>query len=119
MKLSVKVASEIATPQNGGGNTIAEERKKQYGQLIAKAWTDEEFKARLKADPKAGLKEVGIDVPEGHAVHVHEAASDEHHLVIPPKPAGELSDEDLDKMAGGAAAYDRLQRLPCGPFYFK
>jgi len=39
---------------------MAEERKKQYGQLIAKAWTDEEFKARLKADPKAGLKEVGI-----------------------------------------------------------
>ena len=31
---------------------MAEEQGKQYGQLIAKAWTDEAFKARLKADPK-------------------------------------------------------------------
>ena len=47
------------------------------------------------------MKEVGIDVPEDHTVHVHEAAPDEHHLVIPPKPVGELSDEDLDKVSGG------------------
>ena len=81
---------------------MAEEQGNPYGQLIAKAWTDEEFKARLKADPKAAMKEVGIDIPGNHTVHVHEAAPDEHHLVIPPKPGpDELSDEDLDKVAGG------------------
>ena len=80
---------------------MAEEQGKQYAQLIAKTWTDEDFKAKLKADPKAALKEVGIDVPESHTVHVHEAAPDEHHLILPPKPVGELSAEDLDKVAGG------------------
>ena len=80
---------------------MEEEQRKQHAQLIKQAWTDEAFKARLKADPKAAMKEVGIDVPEDHTVHVHETAPDEHHLVIPPKPVGELSDEDLDKVAGG------------------
>ena len=33
-----------------------DEQGTRYGQLIAKAWIDEEFKARLKADPKAARK---------------------------------------------------------------
>ena len=78
-----------------------EEQRKQYGQLIAKAWTDEDFKARLKADPKAALKEVGMDVPEGVEIEVVESTQEKAYLVIPPKPVGELSDEDLDKVAGG------------------
>ncbi len=72
-----------------------------YGQLIAKAWTDEEFKARLKADPKAAMKEAAIDVPEGVEIEVVESTQEKAYLVIPPKPVGELSDEDLDKVAGG------------------
>ncbi len=81
---------------------MAEEQGKQYGQLIAKAWSDEEFKARLKADPKAAMKEVGIDAPEGVEVEVVESTQEKAYLVIPPKPVGELSDEDLDNVAGGA-----------------
>ena len=38
---------------------MPEEQGNPYGQLIAKAWTDEAFKARIKADPKAAMKEVG------------------------------------------------------------
>ena len=45
---------------------------------------------------------MGINVPGGHEVHVHEATADMHHIVIPPKPKGDLSDVDLEKMAGGA-----------------
>ena len=81
---------------------MAEEQGNPYGQLIAKAWTDEEFKARLLADPKAAMKEVGMDVPEGMEVEVVESTQEKAYLVIPAKPGpGELSDEDLDKVAGG------------------
>ena len=80
---------------------MAEEQSNPYGQLIAKAWTDQEFKARLKADPKAAMKEVGMDVPEGVDIEVVESTQEKAHLVIPSKPVGELSDEDLDKVAGG------------------
>ncbi len=81
---------------------MPEEQGKQYGQLIAKAWTDEAFKARLKADPKAAMKEAGIDAPEGVEIEVVESTQEKAYLVIPPKPdVGELSDEDLDKVAGG------------------
>ena len=80
---------------------MAEERGKQYGQLVAKAWSDEGFKARLLANPKAAMAEVGMDAPEGVEIEVVESTQEKAYLVIPPKPDGELSDEDLDKVAGG------------------
>ena len=80
---------------------MAEERGKQYGQLVAKAWSDEGFKARLLANPKAAMAEVGMDAPEGVEIEVVESTQEKAYLVIPPKPVGELSDEDLDKVSAG------------------
>ena len=80
---------------------MAEEQGKQYGQLIAKAWSDEEFKARLLANPKDAMAEVGMDVPEGVEIEVVESTQEKVYLIIPPKPDGELSDDDLDKVSGG------------------
>ena len=72
-----------------------------HGKIIARAWRDPAFKAKLLADPHATLKEAGVTVPEGVTVKVVENTDTHHHLVLPPKPTGELSDEDLDKVAGG------------------
>ena len=80
---------------------MAEEQGKQYGQLIAKAWSDEEFKARLLANPKDAMAEVGMDAPEGVEIEVVESTQEKAYLVIPPKPDGELSDDDLDKVSAG------------------
>ena len=80
---------------------MAEERGKQYGQLVAKAWSDEGFKARLLANPKAAMAEVGMDAPEGVEIEVVESTQEKAYLVIPPKPVGELSDKDLDNVSGG------------------
>ncbi len=49
---------------------MAEAQGNPYGQLIAKAWSDEGFKARLLADPKVAMTEVGMDVPEGVEIEV-------------------------------------------------
>jgi hypothetical protein len=68
--------------------------------VIAKAWSDDDFRARLVADPAASLAAESVDVPEGARVVVLENTDDVVHLVIPAKPR-ELTDEQLDSVAGG------------------
>ncbi len=72
-----------------------------HGKIIARAWRDPAFKAKLLADPHGTLKEAGVAVPAGVKVTVVENTDTHHHLVPPPKPTGELSDAELDKVAGG------------------
>ncbi len=73
----------------------------RYLQLAARAWADPAFKARLLAEPKAALAEQGIAYPPGVEVEVHENTPAMVHLMLPPKPSDELSDEQLDAVAGG------------------
>ncbi|MFC1835033.1 NHLP leader peptide family RiPP precursor [Thermodesulfobacteriota bacterium] len=79
------------------------EERKQYAKIIAKAWIDEEFKKRLFDDPATVLKESGIDTPERMTVKFVEGKENEILLPIPSRPpeSAELSDEDLEKVAGG------------------
>jgi len=79
-----------------------EELQREYARIIAKAWSDEEFKGRLLADPKAALKEEGIDVPEGITLRVFENTPTEFNFILPPKPdSSELREEDLAQVGGG------------------
>ena len=73
----------------------------RYLELAARAWADPAFKARLLAEPKAALAEQGIEYPPGVAVEVHESTPATVHLALPPAPSEELSDEQLDAVAGG------------------
>jgi hypothetical protein len=80
-----------------------QERARQWGQVVARAWSDEAFKRRLVTEPAAVLREQGMDVPPGVEVRVVENTATVAHLVLPPKPAeGELSEEQLVQAAGGA-----------------
>ena len=99
-----------------------DEQGKKVGQLIAKCWSDESFKRKLLADPAATLKAEGLEVPSGLSVKAVEDTDKVFHLVIPARPT-DLSDEDLDKVAGGACTcciYKCNARLvgekydPCG-----
>ena len=80
------------------------EQKNALAQLFAACWKDEALKARLMADPKAVLKEHGLDVPDGIDVKVVENADDCVHITLPAPPAGhmDLSDEELSNAAGGS-----------------
>jgi len=73
-----------------------------YGKMIARAWRDPAFKAKLIADPEASFKDAGVPVPPGVKMTVVENTDTHFHLVLPPKPTGDLSDEALDMMAGGS-----------------
>lgn len=83
---------------------MAKEYAKQYGQLVAKAWADDSFKARLLAEPAAVLQEEGISLPEGVELRAVENTDKVMYLTLPPKPSDELSDEQLNQMAGGSTA---------------
>jgi hypothetical protein len=85
---------ELIMSQSQPGNT--------WARIVAKAWADESFKKRLIADPKAILKEQGLEVAPGVQLKVIEDTENLHHLTLPPKPAeGELSEEELSMAAGG------------------
>jgi hypothetical protein len=82
-----------------------QEQMKQWGEVVARAWSDETYKQRLLSDPKAALAEAGLPIPPNLTVQVHEATPTQFHLVLPPPPRGrdgdKLSESELDQVAGG------------------
>jgi hypothetical protein len=95
-----------------------------WAQVVARAWADEAFQARLVADPTAVLREAGVAVPAGLEVRVQEttgvpeATAHGAHLVLPPKPpAGEIWEEQLTSVAGRGIRFTTSQTKPapaCG-----
>ena len=68
--------------------------------VAMKATEDDDFRARLIADPRATVEEeTGLRFPDGYRIHVHEESAADAHMVLPPRP--ELSREQLDRIAGG------------------
>jgi hypothetical protein len=66
-----------------------------WSQIVARVWSDEEFKQRFKNDPRGVLAEHGIDTPEGVDIRVVEDSPEVRHIVLPPPPVDELTDEEL------------------------
>ena len=73
----------------------------QINAIISKCWTDESFKQKLLADSATALKEEGIEIPAGYTVNVLENSSKVINFVLPPNPNAELSDAELESVAGG------------------
>ncbi len=74
--------------------------------VVARAWQDADFKARLLSDPHSALAEEGIEIDSSRPIEVVETAADAYVLVLPEPPAnaGELSLEDLREVAGGGSS---------------
>ena len=85
-----------------------------YGKVIAKAWRDPAFRAKLLADPQGTLRQAGVSIPAGMTVQVVENTGTHFHFVLPARPSEALTDEALDKAAGGVG---KPYPLPpnCGP----
>jgi|SRR5215203_7542550 hypothetical protein len=87
------------TEATGGG---AETERK----LIQRSLEDESFRQRLLDDPKGTIEqELGTRLPEGMEVRVVEESAQTIYLVLPSASplvqGGELSDQELDAVAGG------------------
>lgn len=77
----------------------------RFGEIISKCWQDAGFKKRFLTEPKAVLAEFGMDLPAGLEVKVVENSDKVMYLTLPPNPktlGGELSDNQLDAVSGGA-----------------
>src|SRR4051794_6983539 len=82
--------------ERGTGDSAA------IGKIIARAWSDEAYKARLVSDPGSVFEEAGLDVAEGVDIRVVEDTPGVRHFVLPLAPGeGELSEEALEQVAAG------------------
>lgn len=72
-------------------------------ELAAKAWQDDAFMDELRSNPKAVIaREYGVTLPDSLDLKVVEESAGTLYLRIPPNPSEiELSDEQLELVAGG------------------
>ena len=73
--------------------------------IVKRCWEDEAFHKEFTADPVATAVKY-LEVPAANLpnIVVHEEPAGSWHIVLPAKPAdaGELSEEQLEKVAAGA-----------------
>ncbi len=79
------------------------EQAKIMGKLISRCWMDEVFKQRFITDPAAVMREAGLSLPSGVEIKVVENTVKINYVLLPGRPT-ELSDEQLDAVAGGDRA---------------
>jgi hypothetical protein len=74
--------------------------------IVKRCWQDEAFRQEFTADPVAALVKY-LEVPAASLpnIVVHEEPAGAWHIVLPTKPAGagELPEEELERVAGGTA----------------
>ena len=71
----------------------------QWRKIVATAWKDEAFRKKLVADPNKVLADNGIRAKAGHSYKVVEDTEQVRHLVLPPKPSGDLNVEEMRDQA--------------------
>jgi len=102
----------------GSGSARAEMERR----LVEKSVENEAFRQRLIEDPKAAVEqELGTQLPEGVRVVTVEESADTIYLVLPGTPmeggeGGELSDRDLESVAGAGWITPENTASDCVPF---
>lgn len=76
-----------------------EEQQRKWAKIVAQAWADPEFKARLLANPTQVLKDEGVAVPAGTTLRVVENTDTTTHLVLPAMSDAAQVAADVDVRA--------------------
>jgi hypothetical protein len=73
--------------------------------IIKRCWQDQQFRTEFTVNPEAAfVKYLEVPAESLPRVVVHEETPGSWHIVLPLKPANanKLSDQDLERVAGGA-----------------
>ena len=90
-----------------------EDRWNAMGQIVARAWADPAYKARLLSDATSVLKDEGIDYGPGIEVRVVENTDNVRYVTLPlPPRETELSEEQLSRVSGGASTKRTGNHIP-------
>ena len=63
---------------------ISKAEREKWAQVLAKAWTDEQFQERLMLDPPSVLRQFGIELPAGVEVRFVENTDQVRYIPLPP-----------------------------------
>jgi hypothetical protein len=99
-KLDQKEKIQMSAPGTAPPST----RRELETALIEKCWKDPDFKKQVMSDPKGMLeRHTGQKLPTQLKILIHEEDANTLHFSIPPAPSNltELSDRDLEQVAGG------------------
>ena len=77
----------------------------QVAQLLEKAQHDADFRKKLLEDPAAVASENGVSVPDGIKFTFLEESANERYIVLPPLVGEELTEAELDAVAGGCLTW--------------
>ncbi len=85
-------------------NWTQEEIEKAVKSVTARATTDKKFREKVLNDPNSAIKEVtGKDVPASYRLKMIESDPKfDTTLILPPFRSEELSEAELEQVAGGA-----------------
>jgi Nitrile hydratase, alpha chain len=83
----------------------AREAQEKWSNLVKEAVRDQSLRRRLIENPARVLEEHGLEVRPGLEVRVVENTDKVAYLTLPVRPPeGELSADQLDRVAGGGRA---------------
>lgn len=89
------------------------DRRQTEAKINVRAWKDPAFKEKLKKDPRAALKEMGMTkIPDSLVIRHAKEGKNEWVIRLHERPLNfhELSEEALEKVAAG-----EIQEAKCCP----
>jgi hypothetical protein len=83
--------------------------------VFNRAMEDPGFRAQLLSDPRAALSILGADVPANFELKVLEETPNSLYIVLPAAGAAgkEMSDDELDTVAGGGGCLKFADSVGC------